>query len=210
MSTVYTQRGVPSACVHTARVPTARVPTRTYHCVYTHAYMRVPVLPTHAYGPMRMSVYKGVPIRGPLWWTAFAVAPCSIPPSPASPSLHLVVWRVSARGLALPPQLCHPMGMDTSPALEPETMMALMLRYVEGYEEVAYQYARALVRRLTPDLSTHDALRLARDIVTEVTNDIGIFEGENAASRIDAELRQLINRVEADEAFMAELTKRAE
>lgn len=77
-------------------------------------------------------------------------------------------------------------------------MTALMLRYIEGYEETAYQYARALVRRLTADLSTHDALRLARDIVTEVTNDIGIFESEEVASQIDAALRQLINRVEAE------------
>ena len=96
------------------------------------------------------------------------------------------------------------MDMDTSPTpyispcLEPETMTALMLRYVDGYEEVAYQYARALVRRLTADLSTHDALRLARDIVTEVTNDIGIFEGEETASRIDVALRRLIDRVEAE------------
>ena len=111
------------------------------------------------------------------------------------------------------PTPCHPMGMDTSttpyvsPVLEPETMMALMLRYIDGHEEVAYQYACALVRRLTADLSTHNALRLARDIVTEVTNDIGIFEEEETAARIDAALRRLIDRVEADEAFMA---KRAE
>lgn len=96
------------------------------------------------------------------------------------------------------------MGIDTSPTpyvspcLEPETVTALMLRYVEGYEEVAYQYARALVRRLTADLSTHDALRLARDIVTEVTNDIRIFEDEGTASRIDVALRRLIDRVEAE------------
>lgn len=82
-----------------------------------------------------------------------------------------------------------------------------MLRYVDGYEEVAYQYVRALVRRLTADLSTYDALRLARDIVTEITNDIGIFEDEEMASRIDVVLRRLIDRVEDDEAFM---TKRAE
>nr|DAI00462.1 MAG TPA: hypothetical protein [Caudoviricetes sp.] len=94
--------------------------------------------------------------------------------------------------------------MDTSttpyisPCLEPETMTALMLRYIEGQEEVAYQYTRALVRRLTADLSTHDALRLARDIVTEVTNDIGIFEDEKAASRIDVALRRLVDRVEAE------------
>lgn len=77
-------------------------------------------------------------------------------------------------------------------------MAALMLRYVDGYEEVAYQYARALARRLTADLSTHDALRLARDIVTEITNDIRDFEEEEVASRTDAALRRLIDRVEAE------------
>lgn len=77
-------------------------------------------------------------------------------------------------------------------------MTALMLRYIEGYEEIAYQYARALVRHLTADLSVHDALRLARDIITEVTNDIGTFEEEETASRVDVALRQLINRVEAE------------
>lgn len=105
-------------------------------------------------------------------------------------------------GLSLPPRLCHHTGMDTfptpyiSPVLEPETMTALMLRYIEGQEETAYQYARALVRHLTADLSVHDALRLARDIVTEITNDIGIFEEEGVASRIDVALRRLIDRVE--------------
>ena len=58
------------------------------------------------------------------------------------------------------------------------------------------QYARALVRRLTADLSVHDALRLARDIVTEVTNDIAIFEDEETAGRVDVALRRLIDRVE--------------
>lgn len=77
-------------------------------------------------------------------------------------------------------------------------MTALMLHYIDGQEEVAYRYARALVRRLTADLSTYDALRLARDIITEVTNDIRIFEDEETASRIDAELRQLIDHVEAE------------
>lgn len=85
-----------------------------------------------------------------------------------------------------------------SPVLETETMTALMLRYVEGYEEIAYQYARALVRRFTADLSVHDALRLARDIVTEITNDIWTFEEEETASRLDVALRQLIDRVEAE------------
>ena len=109
-----------------------------------------------------------------------------------------------ARGLALLPHPYHHTGMDTSPTpyispvLDPETMMALMLRYIEGQEEVAYQYARALVRRLTADLSVHDALRLARDIITEITNDIMIFEDEGVASRIDIALRQLIDRVEAE------------
>lgn len=77
-------------------------------------------------------------------------------------------------------------------------MTALMLHYIDGYEEVAYQYARALVRRLTADLSVHDALRLARDIVTETTNDIAIFEDEGMADRIDVALRRLIDRVEAE------------
>lgn len=108
------------------------------------------------------------------------------------------------RKLALPPRPCHHMGMDTSPTpyispvLETETMTALMLHYIEGQEEVAYLYALALVRRLTADLSTHDALRLARNIVTEITNDIRDFEDEEAASRTDVALRQLINRVEAE------------
>lgn len=77
-------------------------------------------------------------------------------------------------------------------------MTALMLRYIDGYEEIACQYARALVRRFTADLSVHDALRLARDIVTEVTNDIGTFEEEGVASRTDVALRQIIDRVEAE------------
>lgn len=94
--------------------------------------------------------------------------------------------------------------MDTStaphisPVLEPETMAALMLHYVEGHEEAAYQYARALVRRFTADLSAHDALRLARDIVTESTNDIADFEGEEVADRVGAALRRPIDRVEAE------------
>ena len=95
-------------------------------------------------------------------------------------------------------------GMDTSPtphispALEPETMTALMLRYIEGQEEVAYQYARALMYHLSADLPVPDALRLARDIVTEVTNDIRIFEDEETAARSDVALRQMIDRVEVE------------
>ena len=130
-------------------------------------------------------------------------------------------WRVSARmhccgsfhvlGLALRPCPCHPRGMDTSttlrisPVLEPETMMALMLRYCEVHEEAAYQYARQLVRRLTADVCAPDAVRLARDIVTEATNDVRDFEGEEVADRINVALRRLLDRVEADQAFMTEL-----
>lgn len=125
-------------------------------------------------------------------------------PSVCDPRLRRLKGGGRGRGLALPPHLCHHTGMDTSttpyisPCLELETMAALMLRYVEGQEEVAYLYALALVRRFTADLSVHDALRLARDIVTEVTNDIEIFEDEEAASRIDVALRRLIDRVEAE------------
>ncbi len=96
--------------------------------------------------------------------------------------------------------------MDTStaphisPDLEPETLTALMLRYVEDREEVADQCAHALVSTLAaadgPGIS--GALCLARDIVTESTNDIGNFEGEEVAGRIDIALRRLIDRAEAD------------
>ena len=108
------------------------------------------------------------------------------------------------RGLALPPHPCRHTGMDISPTphispvLEPETMTALMLRYINGQEEVAYQYARALLLRLSTDVDLEDAAQLARDIVTEVTNDIRIFEDEGTASRIDVVLRRLIDRVEAE------------
>lgn len=106
--------------------------------------------------------------------------------------------------------------MDTSttpcisPALEAETKAALMLRYVEDNEEVAYQYAHALVGFFTIDLDIPEAFQLARDIVTESTNDIRNFEGEEVASRIDVALRRLIDRVEADEAFATEPTELAD
>lgn len=77
-------------------------------------------------------------------------------------------------------------------------MTALMLRYCEVHEEAAYQYARQLVRRFTADLSVRDAVRLARDIVTETTNDIRDIEGEEVADRIDVALRRLIDRVEVE------------
>ena len=73
-----------------------------------------------------------------------------------------------------------------------------MLRYVEDNEEVAHQYAHALVDFFTIDLDIPEALQLTRDIVTETTNDIGTFEGEEVASRIDVALRRLIDRVEAE------------
>ena len=84
-------------------------------------------------------------------------------------------------------------------------MMALMLRYALSHEDVAHQYARALVRRLSADVGPYEVIQLARDIVTETTNDIRTFEGEEVASRIDIALRRLIDRVEADKEFMTML-----
>ena len=105
--------------------------------------------------------------------------------------------------------------MDTSatphisPDLEPETLMVLMFRYVEDREEIAYQYARALMSALAAadDLQVSGAICLTRDIIAESTNDIRSFGGEEVASRIDAALRRLIDRVDADEAFVAELAE---
>ena len=77
-------------------------------------------------------------------------------------------------------------------------MTALMLRYIDDYEELAHQYARALLLRLSTDVDPEEAAQLARDIVTEITNDIVTFEDESAASRIDAALRRLIDLVEAE------------
>lgn len=107
-------------------------------------------------------------------------------------------------GLRCHPRPYHRTGMDTSstphisPVLEAETKAALMIRYVEEREEIAYQYAHALVTFFTIDLDVPEALQLARDIVTEATNDIGNFEGAETASRIDVALRLLIDRVEAE------------
>ena len=102
------------------------------------------------------------------------------------------------------PHPYHPTGMDTSttphisPILEPETMTALMLHYALSHEEVAHQYTSALLLHLSTDLAPDEAAQLAHDIVTEVTNDIRDFEGEEAASRINVALRQLIDRAEAE------------
>lgn len=96
--------------------------------------------------------------------------------------------------------------MDTStaprisPALEPETMMALMLRYAEDREEVAYQYARTLLGAFAADPYIEDALQLTHDLITESMNDIRAFEGEETASRIDAALRRLVKRAWAEPA----------
>ena len=88
-------------------------------------------------------------------------------------------------------------------------MMALALRYVEDREEVADQYLRATLRFFMFELYPHEAFKLVRAFIIETTNDIRDFEGEEEASRIDAALRRLIDRAEADEAFMARLTDMA-
>ena len=88
-------------------------------------------------------------------------------------------------------------------------MTALMLRYIEGQEELAHLYARALLLRLSTDADPEKAAQLARNIVTEITNDIVTFESEEEASRLDVALRRLIDRAEADEAFMTRLTEMA-
>lgn len=94
--------------------------------------------------------------------------------------------------------------MDTSttpyvsPILEPETATALMLRYVEDNEEAAYQYACVMLRSFMFDLSPRDAFRLVSSILTETTNDIRDFEGEEVASRVDAALRRLLDRAKAE------------
>ena len=89
-------------------------------------------------------------------------------------------------------------------------MVALMLRYAESREEVAYQYARTLLGAFAADPHIEDALQLTHDLITESINDIRTFEGEEASKRINAALRQLLARAEADKAFMAELTRRPE
>ena len=77
-------------------------------------------------------------------------------------------------------------------------MLALMLRYVEDREEVAYQYARTLVGAYAADPYIPDALQLTHDLVTESVNDIRTFEGEEIANRINVALRRLLRRVEAE------------
>lgn len=87
---------------------------------------------------------------------------CAVNSRRVRPASRMIEGRVvrgglAGRGLALPPHLCHPVGMDTSttprisPVLEPETMTALMLHYVLSHEEVAHQYATALLLRLSAE-----------------------------------------------------------
>ncbi len=88
-------------------------------------------------------------------------------------------------------------------------MTALMLRYIEDNEEAADQYLCAMLRLFMFDLYPDEGFQLVRDFVTEPTNDLRNFEGEETAGRIDVTLRRLIDRAEADEAFMVELTELA-
>ena len=89
-------------------------------------------------------------------------------------------------------------------------MMALMLRYIEDNEVAADQYLRTMLRLFMFDLYPDEGFQLVRDFATESANDIRNFEGVETASRINVALRRLIDRAEADEAFMAELTELAD
>ena len=94
--------------------------------------------------------------------------------------------------------------MDASPAplispdLAPETMTALMFRYVLSHEEAARQYANVLLFRLSTDMDPEEAAALARDVITEATNNIRELEGGEVASRVDVALRRLIDLAEAE------------
>ena len=112
-------------------------------------------------------------------------------------------------GLRRRPRPCQHEDMDTSttphisPDLEPETKPPPMPRYVEDHEEIAYQYAHALVSFSTIDLDISEALQLTRDIVAESTNNIRDLEREEVASRIDVALQRLIDRVRTEPANRA-------
>ena len=86
-------------------------------------------------------------------------------------------------------------------------MLALTLRYAEDNEEAADRYLRAALRFFMFDLYPHEAFKLVRTFTTDATDNIRDLEGEEVASRIGAALRRLIDHVEADKAFMAELTQ---
>ena len=85
-------------------------------------------------------------------------------------------------------------------------MLALTLRYAEDNEEAADKYLRAALRFFMFDLYPYEAFKLVHAFITETTNNIRDLEGEEVASRIDVALRRLIDHVEADKVFMAELT----
>lgn len=97
--------------------------------------------------------------------------------------------------------------MDTSTAPEPKIMLALTLRYAEDNEEAADRYLRAALRFFMFDLYPHEAFELVRTFAIDTADNIRDLEGEEVASRIGAALRQLIDHVEADKAFMAELAE---
>ena len=82
-------------------------------------------------------------------------------------------------------------------------------RYVEEREATADRYLRATLRHFMFDLYPHEAFDLVRTFTDETVGEIRDFEGEEVAGRIDAALRRLIDRAEADEDFMAELTELA-
>lgn len=88
-------------------------------------------------------------------------------------------------------------------------MLALTLRYAEDNEEAADRYPRTALRFFMLDLYPHEAFELVRTFTTDTTDNIRDLEGEGVASRINTALRRLIDRAEADKAFMAELTDRA-
>lgn len=88
-------------------------------------------------------------------------------------------------------------------------MLALTLRYAEDHEVAADRYLRGALRFFMFDLYPHEAFELVRTFVTDTTDNIRDLEGEEVAGRIGAALRQLIDHIEADKAFMAELTELA-
>ena len=207
MSTVYTQRGVPTHHVYSHVHTTVYIPM----CICRYLYYP-PMHRSRAHGRLR-----GVPCE----------ARCGGP--------RLLLHRVASLHPSTPPVLrrcatrsvLRPWACATAPSVSPcgrgyftdpihltrprardhDGSRAPLRR---GHEEVADQYLRALLRFFMVDLYPRDAFELVRGFVTEATNDIRDFEGEEVASRIDAALRRLIDRAEADEAFMAELTERAE
>ncbi len=66
-----------------------------------------------------------------------------------------------------------------------------------------------MLRLFMFDLYPDEGFQLVRDFAVESTNNIRDFEGVETASQINVALRRLIDRAEADEAFMAELTELA-